>query len=289
MSVKSSVLADKTQKLIREPTVVIEPSRGWLNLQLSALWDYRELVYFLVWRDLKVRYKQSVLGVSWIIIQPVVTMIVFTLVFNRFLGIGADSEIPYPIFTYVALLPWTYFAGSLNRGAIALVGNRGLISKIYFPRLVIPTANVLPGLVDFAIAFVVLLGMMAYYNFALTAQMLLLPLALLLAVVTALGVGLWLSALNVQYRDIQYVTPFLIQIWMYATPIIYPITSVPEQWRWLYSLNPMVSVVQGFRWALLSDASFDGINWASVVIALIILISGLIYFRRSERVFADVV
>ena len=285
----SEFFNQKSTSLTDKPAVVNEPTRGLPGLQLRELWLYRELLYFLVWRDIKVRYKQSVLGISWIVIQPFLTMVIFTVLFNKILGIGTDSEIPYPIFTYTALLPWTYFAGSLNRGSTSLVANRNLISKIYFPRLIIPVANTLPGLVDFCIAFVILLGMMVYYNIALTAQVLLLPLALLLAVLTVLGVGLWLSALNVQYRDIQYVTPFLIQIWMYATPIIYQITRIPEQWLWLYSLNPMVSVIQSFRWVLLGDTSFGGMNWASVVIVLLILVSGVIYFRRTERIFADVV
>jgi lipopolysaccharide transport system permease protein len=290
MSIQSSSLAKPgPASPLGKPTVVIEPTHGIPSPQFQKLWRYRELLYFLVWRDIKVRYKQSVLGILWIIIQPLVTMVVFTVLFNQILGVDSDSEIPYPIFTYVALLPWTYFASTLNRGSIALVQNRNLVSKIYFPRLIIPIANVLPGLVDLVIAFVILLGMMVYYNIIPTAQIFLLPLALLLAVITVLGVILWLSALNVQYRDVQYIAPFLVQIWMYATPIIYPISRIPEQWRWLYNLNPMVSVVQSFRWVLLGDTSFSGISWVSVGLALAVLVSGVIYFRHTERVFADVV
>lgn len=289
MSVKSSSpVKQKLPSSQIQPTLVIEPTRGLPSLPLRELWQYRELLYFLVWRDIKVRYKQSVLGILWIIIQPLATMVVFSLLFNQILGIGSDSEIPYPIFTYVALLPWTYFASTLNRGSTALVNNRNLISKIYFPRLIVPVANVLAGLVDFAIAFAILLGLMVYYDITPAGQIWLLPLALLLAVVTALGVVLWLSALNVQYRDVQYVAPFLVQIWMYATPIIYPATRIPAQWQWLYNLNPMVGVVQSFRWSLLGD-SLSGMNWASVVLALFVLVSGTIYFRRTEDKFADVV
>ena len=272
----------------KEPTTVNEPTTGLSGLHLHELWQYRELLYFLVWRDIKVRYKQSVLGIIWIMIQPLVTMIVFTALFNQILGIGSDSEIPYPIFAYAALLPWTYFAGTLSRGTTSLVNDRNLISKVYFPRLVMPFSNVLAGLVDFSIAFSVLLGMMVLYNITPTLNILFLPLALFLAVITALGVVLWVSALNLQYRDFQYLTPFLVQIWMYATPIIYPASRIPENWQWLYTLNPMVSVVESFRWILLGD-SFPGINWASIVLALILLISGIIYFRRTERIFADVI
>lgn len=282
MSIQQSITIHK------KPTTVNEPTTGLSGLRLHELWQYRELLYFLVWRDIKVRYKQSVLGIIWIMIQPLVTMVVFTVLFNQILGIGSDSEIPYPIFAYAALLPWTYFAGTLSRGTTSLVNDRNLISKVYFPRLVMPFSNVLAGLVDFSIAFVVLLGMMAFYNITPTLNILFLPLALLLAVITALGIVLWVSALNLQYRDFQYITPFLIQIWMYATPIIYPASRIPEKWQWLYTLNPMVSVVESFRWILLGD-SFPGINWASIVLALILLISGIIYFRQTERIFADVI
>ncbi|MBN1259939.1 MAG: ABC transporter permease [Anaerolineae bacterium] len=269
--------------------VVIQPSRGWGGLPLGEVWRFRELVFFLVWRDLKVRYRQSVLGALWIIIQPLVTMAVFSLIFNRFLGIDSGNDVPYPVFSYTALLPWMYFSNSLSRCSNSLVGNAALISKIYFPRLIVPLSAVLPGLVDFLIAFVILLGMLLYYGIWPGWAILTLPLLLLLAMITTLGVGLWLSALNVQYRDVQYITPFLIQVWMYATPIIYSTSRIPERWLWLYNLNPMVGVVQSFRRILLNDQSFGGVSWPSLAIALVILVSGLIYFRQTERIFADVV
>jgi lipopolysaccharide transport system permease protein len=267
---------------------VIEPTRGLPGLQLRLLWQYRELFYFLTWRDVKVRYKQSILGILWIIIQPLVTMVVFTVLFNRILGVDSGSEIPYPVFTYVALLPWTYFSGVLGRGSVSLVSDRNMIAKIYFPRLIVPMAHVIAGLLDFIISFVILLGLMAYYGIFPTGRLMFLPLALFVAVITSTGFILWLSALNVQYRDVQYVAPFLVQILMYATPIIYPISRIPEGWLWLYSLNPMVGVIQSFRWVLLGD-SFSGVNVGSVFVALLLLISGVIYFRKTERVFADVV
>lgn len=270
------------------PRTVIEPSRGIPSLQLGQLWQYRELFFFMTWRDIKVRYKQSVLGILWIVLQPFVTMIVFSVLFNRFLGIGTDSEIPYPVFTYVALLPWTYFAGVLNRGSISLVANRNLISKIFFPRIIVPAANVLAGLVDFAIGFIMLLGLMVYYGIMPNMRIFYLPLAMLLAIITATGFVLWLSALNVKYRDVQYVAPFLVQILMYATPIIYPITRIPEQWHWLYNLNPMVGVIQSFRWVLLGD-NFSGVGIESIGLAIFLLVSGFFYFKQTEKVFADVV
>jgi len=270
------------------PRMVIEPSRGIPKLQLGQLWQYRELFFFMTWRDIKVRYKQSILGILWIVLQPFFTMVVFTVLFNRLLGVGTDSDVPYPVFTYVALLPWTYFAGVLNRGSVSLVTNRNLISKIFFPRLIIPAANVLAGLVDFAIGFVMLLGLMLFYGIMPNMHMFYLPLAMLLAVITATGFVLWLSALNVKYRDIQYVAPFLVQILMYATPIIYPITKIPDQWHWLYKLNPMVGVIQSFRWVLLGD-DFNGIGLESILLAVALLVSGFFYFKQTEKVFADVV
>lgn len=272
-----------------KPFAVIEPTHGPMNLPWRELWRFRELLYFLVWRDLKVRYKQSILGVGWIILQPLLTMLIFTLFFNRLLGIGSGSTLPYPVVTYAALLPWTYFASSVTRSSTSLVANSHLVSKIYFPRLFIPLSNVLPGLVDFGVSFILLAVLMAIYRISPGVDIFLLPFALLLAMITALGVSLWLSALHVRYRDIQYIVPFLVQVWMYATPIIYPINTIPLQYRWLYSLNPMVGVVQYFRRVLLGDPSFGGINWVSVVIAIVLLISGLIYFRSTERTFADVI
>jgi len=271
------------------PLFVVEPPRGWVSLQLKTLWAYRELLYFLVWRDVKVRYKQTALGVVWAILQPVLMMVVFSIFFGKFAQIPSDG-FPYPIFTFVALLPWRLFAGSLAMAGTSLVMDQGLITKIYFPRLLIPLGTVFVGLVDFAIAFVILLGMMVYYGIALTGAIFTLPIFVALAILTAFGAGLWLSALNVQYRDIQYIIPFLIQVWLFATPIAYPSSIVPEQWRFLYGLNPMVGVIEGFRWALLGQTSALDISaFISVVIIVILLASGLIYFRRMESTFADIV
>jgi lipopolysaccharide transport system permease protein len=271
------------------PVQYIEPPRGWGGLQLKELWAYRELLYFLIWRDLKVRYKQTALGAAWAIIQPVLTMAVFSIFFGKLAGVPSDG-IPYPIFTYVALVPWTFFANGLNHASNSLVGSANLLKKVYFPRLTIPIATVLAGVVDFALAFLVLAGMMVAYGIGVTLHLLWLPLFLLLAIVTALGVGLWLAALNVQYRDVRYVLPFLTQFWLFATPIAYSSSMLQEPWRTLYGLNPMVGVVEGFRWALLgADTQPGRIVIASSVVAVLMLISGTIFFRRMERTFADVV
>jgi lipopolysaccharide transport system permease protein len=272
-----------------DPLVVIEPSRGWVSLQLRALWEYRELFYFLTWRDIKVRYKQTALGAAWAVIQPFFTMIVFSIFFGRLAKVPSD-DIPYPIFAYTALLPWTLFANGVNQSANSLVGSANLLTKVYFPRLIIPISSVLSGLVDFSIAFSVLVGMVFYYGLWPTAAVVWLPLFLLLALVTALGVGLWLSAMNVQYRDIRYAVPFLVQFWLFATPIAYPSSLLSEPWHTLYGLNPMVGVVEGFRWAMLGTETSPGPMVAvSAVIAVVILISGAFYFRRVEKTFADVV
>jgi len=272
------------------PIIRIRPSRGWIALQLRELWFYRELIYFLIWRDVKVRYKQTALGAAWAIIQPFFTMIVFTLFFGTLGGFNKTVPINYSIYTYAALVPWTFFANGLSQASNSLVGNANLIKKVYFPRLVVPIAAVLSGIVDFVLAFVVLIGMMLYYNVPLTANVLWLPFFLVLALVTSLGVGLWLSALNVEFRDVRYVVPFLIQIWQFASPIAYPSTIVPEKWRLLYGINPIAGVVEGFRWALLGTGSAPGmIVLASTLAALAILVSGAFYFRRMEKTFADVV
>jgi lipopolysaccharide transport system permease protein len=267
---------------------LIEPARGWEALQLGELWKYRELLYFLTWRDIKVRYKQTALGALWAIIQPLLTMVVFSVIFGQLAGLPSEG-IPYPIFTYTALLPWQLFAFSLANSSNSLVGSQNLVSKVYFPRLVIPIASVLPGLVDFAISFVVLLGMMAFYQVPLTIRVLSLPLFLVLAIVTALGVGIWLSALNVEYRDVRYVVPFLTLFWQYATPVAYSSSLIPEKWRVLYGLNPMTGVVEGFRWALLGKGDVGNLLLVSVAIILVLLITGLAYFRRMEASFADVI
>ena len=282
---KDALVAATPQQV---PTTVIQPSRGWVALNLRDLWAYRELLYFLVWRDIKVRYKQTVLGAAWAVLQPFFTMVVFSIFFGGLAKVPSDG-IPYPIFAYCALVPWSYFAGALDRAGNSLVGSANLITKVYFPRLAIPMSAVLAGLLDLAIAFVVLLGMMLYYGIVPTAAILTLPLFLLLAIATALAVGLWLSALNVQYRDVRYTIPFLTQFWLFATPIAYSSSLVPQQWRALYGLNPMAGVVEGFRWALLGKDPPGPLLVVSTVVVVLLLIGGLYYFRRMEKTFADVV
>jgi len=267
----------------------IQPSRGWVALKLREVLEYHELLYFLTWRDIKVRYKQTALGAAWAVIQPFFTMVVFSLFFGK-LGKIPSNGIPYPIFSYAALVPWTFFANGLTQSSNSLVGSADLIKKVYFPRLAVPIATILSGVVDFVLAFVVLIGMMLYYGIVPTINTLWLPLFLLLALVTSLGVGLWLSALNVQFRDVRYVVPFLTQVWMFATPIAYPSSLLPEPWRTLYGLNPMVGVVEGFRWALLGSNEAPGpIVAVSALAALALLVSGAFYFRRMEKTFADIV
>jgi len=280
---------ESTAQVVDLPTIIIRPSKGWVPLRLKELWEYRELLYFLVWRDVKVRYKQTVLGAAWAVIQPFFTMVVFSIFFGHLAKIPSDG-LPYPIFAYCALLPWQLFSHAMTESGNSLVANQNLITKVYFPRLVIPLAAVLAGLVDFGVAFLVLLGMMAYYGMAPTMAVATLPLFILLAIATALAVGLWLSALNVQYRDVRYTIPFLTQFWLFATPIAYPSSLVPEGWRVLYGLNPMAGVVEGFRWALLGTVNAPGPMLAvSVAVVLALLVGGLYYFRRMERTFADVV
>ena len=267
----------------------IEPSRGWVSLKLGEVWEYRELLYFFTWRDIKVRYKQTVLGAAWAVIQPFFTMIVFSLFFGKLARMPSDG-IPYPIFSYAALVPWIFFANGVTNAANSLVGNSNLIKKVYFPRLVVPTATVISGAVDFLIAFVVLLGMMAFYGIYPTAHVIWLPFLLVLAFSTAVGVGFWLSALNVQFRDVRYTVPFLVQFWLFATPIAYPSSLLGEPWRTLYGVNPMVGVVEGFRWALLgADTAPGPIIALSSLVSLGLLVSGAFYFRRLEKTFADVV
>jgi lipopolysaccharide transport system permease protein len=260
-----------------------------VSLKLRDLWEYRELLYFLTWRDIKVRYKQTALGAAWAIIQPFFTMVVFSLFFGHLAKVPSDG-IPYPIFSYAALVPWTFFANGLSQSSNSLVGSAQLLTKVYFPRLVIPISTVLSGVIDFALAFLVLLLMMLYYGVAPTINALWLPFFLLLALVASLGVGLWLSALNVEYRDVRYVVPFLTQFWLFATPIAYPSSLLPEPWRTLYGLNPMVGVVEGFRWALLGTGGGPGPMIAiSSAMSLAILVGGAFYFKRMEKNFADVV
>jgi lipopolysaccharide transport system permease protein len=267
------------------------PSRSWVALNLRELWEYRELLYFLVWRDIKVRYKQTVLGAAWAILQPAFTMVVFTLFFGRLAGLGSRIEggAPYSVWAFAGLVPWSFFAQGLNQSANSLVGSADLLKKVYFPRLVIPLASVLAGLVDFALAFLFLVGLIAWFGIIPGGAVILLPAFLLLALSAALGVGLWLAALNVLYRDIRHTLPFLVQLWLFATPVAYPSTLVPEPWRTFYGLNPMAGVVEGFRWALLGGPAPGPILSVSAVAALLIMISGAFFFRRMERTYADTV
>lgn len=270
------------------PVFRIQASRGWVALRLRELWEYRELLYFLTWRDIKVRYKQTALGVAWAIIQPLFTMIVFS--FIRSLAKIPSDGIPYPVFCYAALVPWTFFSNGLTNSSNSLVGSSNLLSKVYFPRLMIPLATVFSGVVDLLLAFVLLLAMMLYYGVTPTWQIVWLPCFLLLALITSLGVGLWLSALNVKYRDVRYIVPFIAQFWMLATPIAYPSSLLKEPMRTIYGLNPMAGVVEGFRWALLgSKITVGPLLIVSSLMAVLILVGGAFYFRRMEKTFADIV
>jgi lipopolysaccharide transport system permease protein len=277
------------------PTLVIRPTSGWAAVNLRELWSFRELITHLTLRTITVRYKQTLLGIAWAVLNPVLSMVVFSIFFGKFAKIPSDG-VPYPIFSYAALLPWTLFTSGLSQGSSSLVGNRNMVTKVYFPRLVLPVASVVSGLVDFVIAFVVLLGIMLYYNrtagyeFHFSWAWLTLPLFLLLALVTALGMALWLSSLNVRYRDVNYVTPFIVQFLLFLTPVVYSANMIPAQYQWLYSLNPMASVVTGFRWALLGTAAPPEMRVIiSVLSALIMLTGGLFFFRRMERSFADLI
>ena len=271
------------------PTVVIRPSRGWIPLNLRELWGYRELLYFLVWRDVKVRYKQTALGVSWAVIQPVLMMVVFALFFGQLVGISS-GDVPYPIFVYVALLPWNLFARGLGEASQSLVANQGLVTKVYFPRLILPAAAVLAALVDFGIAFTVLVGLMLFYGIVPSLAILTLPLFILIAVMAAMGIGFWFSALNARYRDVRHTLSFLTLLWMFATPVVYPLSLVPASSRLLYSLNPMVGVVEGFRWALLGETwTFAPLLAISLISVVALFVGGLFYFRRAERTLADIV
>jgi lipopolysaccharide transport system permease protein len=277
------------EQAVDVPTIMIQPSRGLAALQLRALWQYRELLYFLVWRDIKVRYKQTVLGVAWVVLQPVLATLIFTVVFGQ-LAKMPSGELPYPVFAFVGLLPWNYFASALNRAGTSLVNNTHLITKVYFPRLVIPLAGTIVGLVDFGISFLVLLVLMLVYGITPGWLVLTLPLFLLMAICTALGVSLWLSALGVRFRDVNYLLPFLVQVWMYATPVVYPASLFPERWRFLLGLNPMAGVVEGFRWALTGSGEAPGaLLLVSLAAILFVLVSGLVFFRSTERTFADVI
>jgi lipopolysaccharide transport system permease protein len=271
------------------PIIYLKPSKGWLSIDFNELWRYRELIYFLTWRDIKVRYKQAVLGIAWALLQPVLTVLIFTVVFGVLLQTPSQG-LPYPLFAISALLPWQLFANALQRSSISLVGNANLITKIYFPRLAIPLSSVMAALVDFGVSFFVLIGMMVYYRYLPGWNLLWLPVIILFALLTALAVGLWLSAINVQYRDVQHMVPFIVQVWMYASPIVYPIEIIPAGiWRTLYGLNPMVGVIQSYRWALLGGDQPDATMLISIVVVIVLLVSGVYYFRRMEKTFADIV
>ena len=267
----------------------IEPSKSLFSFKLGELWSHREILYFLTWRDLKIRYKQTVLGALWAVIQPLMMMVIFTVVFGNFAKVPSDG-LPYPIFAYSALVPWNFFGSALNRCIGSLVANTNIISKVYFPRLIVPISATLSGLVDFAISFVILLGMVFWLGIVPGWGILALPLFILLALLTALGIGLWFAALNVKYRDIGYGIPLLVQLWMYASPVAYPVSLVPEKWRWLYKLNPMTGVIEGFRWALLGKESPDfGALGISAAVVLALLVGGTVYFKRTERTMVDVI
>lgn len=269
------------------PEIIIEPSRGWQALGLKDLWEFRELFYFLAWRDIKVRYKQTVLGAGWAILQPFLSMVIFTLFFGILAKMPSDG-LPYPLFAYSALLPWQLFVYALTQSSNSLIENARLISKIYFPRLILPFASVVTGVVDFLVAFSILILLMLYYGVVPTWGVLVLPFFLILALGAAMSVGLWMSALNAKYRDVRYTLPFLAQAWMFATPIVYPSSMIPEAWRWLYGLNPMAGVVEGFRWALLgTDILHLPMILISTVVVLIGLVGGFYYFKRMEKTFAD--
>ena len=269
--------------------VTVGARRGLFQLGLGEIWKYRDLLYFLIWREIKVRYKQTAIGAAWAIVQPLTAMVIFTVVFGRIANIPSDG-LPYSLFAYSGLLPWTYFSEAVIRGSSSVVGDGNLIRKVYFPRLIIPLAATATPIVDFALSLLFFLGLLVWYGITPTIRFLYLPVFLFIAYFTALGLGLWLSALNVRYRDIKYAVPFLVQVWMYASPVVFPMSLVPENWRVLFAINPMVGVIEGFRWALLGkqmpDLEMMAVSFAAVIV---LLFSGLVFFRRMERVFADIV
>ena len=284
----SASTADK-RLLAKSAVLRIAPSQGWWELPLSELWDYRELLYFIVWRDIKIRYKQTAVGAAWAVLQPLLTMLVFSLFFGKLAHVPSDG-MPYPIFYYSALLPWMYFAAALQNATTSIVDNQKVITKVYFPRIALPLAAVLASLVDFGISFLMFLVLMVYYGIHPTSAVVWFPAFLLLAVMTALGVGLWLSALNAIYRDVRYVMPFLIQFWMFASPVAYPSSLVPEKWRWLYGLNPMAGVIEGFRWSLAGRGAAPGtMVFVSAGVVVLIFLGGMAYFQQMETTVADVV
>jgi lipopolysaccharide transport system permease protein len=275
--------------LAKPPVLRIAPIAHWWALPFAELWDYRELLYFFIWRDIKVRYKQTAIGAAWAVLQPFLTMLIFSLFFGKLAHIPSQG-LPYPIFYYSALLPWMYFAAALQNATNTIVENQRLITKVYFPRLDLPLSSVLSGLVDFGISFLMFVAMMVYYGIRPTPALLWLPAFLLFAVLTALGVGLWLAALNAMYRDVRYVLPFLVQFWMFASPVAYPASLVPAKWRWLYGLNPMTGVIEGFRWSLTGNGEAPGrLVFISAAVVLAVLLGGIAYFQKMETVIADVV
>lgn len=272
---------------VEKPVIVIRPPKGWSKLGLVEVWHSRGLLFFLAWRDIKIRYKQTMLGAVWALLQPFMMMVVFSVVFGRLAKIPSDN-IPYPVFAYCALLPWQFFSTGVTQSSNSLVAGQTLLTKVYIPRLLIPMSAILPGLVDFALAFVILIGLMVYYGIVPSLAIITLPLFMLLAAVTVQGIGFWLSALNLEYRDIRYTLPFLVQIWLFATPVVYPSSLLGEPWRTIYGINPMVGVVEGFRWAILDvDNPPTAAIGISVGVSLLLLVSGLYYFKRKERDFAD--
>lgn len=284
----TQAIEQKTAERGMSRVIVIKPPHGWTALNLRDLWNYRELIGFMTWRDIIVRYKQTLLGVLWAILRPVLTMVVFSLIFGGLAKLPSDN-IPYPIFSFAAILPWELFSKALSDASRSLVQNSSMITKIYFPRMILPLASVISGLVDFMIALIILIVMMLFYRITPTSNIWMLPLFLILALATSLGVGLWLSAANVMYRDINYILPFITQLWLYITPVAYSNTLIPEQWQFVYALNPMAGVVQGFRWVLLGTEAPGNLIWVSVGVAVIVLVTGLFYFKRMERQFADLV
>jgi len=272
-----------------EKKIVIKASDNLFKLNIAEVWEYRELLFMFVWRDITVRYKQSLIGIGWAVIQPVMTMVIFSIIFGYLAKLPSDG-IPYPVYTFCALLPWNYFARSLTDSSDSLVSSSNLITKVYFPRLILPLSKVLAGFVDFAIAFVILFVLMVWYQITPSYGIFLLPVFILIAMLTAFGIGLWLTALNVKYRDIRFVVPFMTQLWMYTSPVAYSTSLIPEKWQWLYGLNPMVGVIEGFRWALLSKHAPDTLMMTvSSGIVLIILVGGIYYFRKTEQTFSDII
>ncbi len=286
--VRMNVNSRNQVEISSTPTIVIKPLRGWIPINLGELWAYRELLYFLTWRDIKVRYKQTILGFAWAILQPFMMMVVFSLFFGNLLKVPSEG-IPYPLFNYAAILPWTLFAQGITRSSESLVANVNMVQKVYFPRLIMPLGSVLAPVVDFAIAFIILIGMMFYFGYPPTLSILWLPVFIILVLITALGVGLWLSVINVKYRDVRYAVPFLTQLWLFASPVVYASSLLPQKFQAIYGLNPMAGVIEGFRWALLGTDPPGSLIAISVTIVLVILISGVFYFRKSEKNFADVI